>query len=203
MTEETTSQTAAAEPDTAGEPVTSEAPPAAIPPDVITPPPPSELDLAKSRLAELEQKENHLPDVRHEDEGGRVISADQVVEARKKLEAAKAVADLATKDYARAIDRYFAENPSFIFSARSRCKCGAPIAYQEGAALDGAWKCWSVMEAERKNETLDGVHDEFPFAFYSVISESSPRADGASTRPPHLPKWQPHPWHDAVFKKKE
>lgn len=77
-----------------------------------------------------------------------------------------------------------------VYSAYSRCPCGAGLAYdpcfedKDGVfvgPLSGYWDCSAI---------LLGVADpsvqhtgKFPFAFYEIKSEKQASASGASTRP--------------------
>jgi hypothetical protein len=71
-----------------------------------------------------------------------------------------------------------------LYSAGSRCRCGAGLAYFEGTHAD-AWEC---------SKTLLGgfapspAHDEFPFSMYEIKSEGQPSANGRTTRPSGIPK---------------
>lgn len=68
--------------------------------------------------------------------------------------------------------------PTLVYSARTRCLCGAGLAYPEGDTM--VWSCSRVLL-----EGDDGLMHDVPFAggFMSVISEQDPRARGDTTRP--------------------
>lgn len=70
-----------------------------------------------------------------------------------------------------------------IYSAHSRCKCGAGLAYLNTAGPLGSWECSAAL----KGESAPGAaHSEpLPFTFYEVKSETQPDAiaAGATTRP--------------------
>ena len=101
---------------------------------------------------------------------------------------------------------------ALLFTADSRCRCGAGLAYpKEG--VDGkrptSWYCaaWLLGEVELEREATpeegakncprnwikcwagaawgtDGmVHDSYPFTFYDLKSENQPSAQGRTTRP--------------------
>ena len=81
-----------------------------------------------------------------------------------------------------------------VFSAHSRCPCGAGLAYdpaaedEPGSPFYGptAWDCSAIMlgTAAPKGEPGAVKHtDKLPFAFYEIKSENQPSAGGATMRP--------------------
>lgn len=76
-----------------------------------------------------------------------------------------------------------------LFSAYSRCACGAGLAYPEGIGMHGAWYCSDILLGRATAAGQEGAktHDDgFPFAFYEIKSENQPSANGATTRPKDL-----------------
>ncbi len=68
-----------------------------------------------------------------------------------------------------------------LYSATSRCKCGAGLAYPDNtddALRIGAWVCADALKG------ASGEHESFPFAFYKIREETSiNNRAGATTRP--------------------
>jgi hypothetical protein len=72
------------------------------------------------------------------------------------------------------------------YAAYARCPCGAGLAYAPG---DDCWDCSSILlrEAAPSGTPLSVTHiDRYPFRFWSIMSEHSVRAEGATTRPTKL-----------------
>lgn len=68
-----------------------------------------------------------------------------------------------------------------VYAAEACCVCGAGLAYPHGVGLHGSWECSAILTGAAAAGT---THDEGkPFAFWSVLSEDSMRAGGATTRP--------------------
>ena len=71
---------------------------------------------------------------------------------------------------------------NLVYAARTRCPCGAGMAYPRGAdPFKGYWDCSAILLG-----TADvGVKHEakLPFIFYEIKSEGQPSANGATTRP--------------------
>lgn len=71
-----------------------------------------------------------------------------------------------------------------LYSAESRCVCGAGLAYplnHEEAWQLRAWVCSSVLAGEVVDEKQ---HDAFPWAFYKIREETSiNNRPGTTTRP--------------------
>ena len=68
------------------------------------------------------------------------------------------------------------------YSERSRCPCGAGLAYPVGIGMTGSWDCAAILTgtAAKRGEPGAMTHDApLPFAFYEIRSESR---DG-TTRP--------------------
>lgn len=66
------------------------------------------------------------------------------------------------------------------YSAHARCEhtdCGAGLAYPLMAPPSGRWDCARYLLGNGPE------HTSYPFAFYSIKSETQPSADGATTRP--------------------
>lgn len=74
-----------------------------------------------------------------------------------------------------------------VFSARERCDCGAGLAYDRRAGHP-VWDCSAILLGDALMVAGErGVADHrIPCSFFEVLSERSPAADGASTRPPAL-----------------
>jgi hypothetical protein len=69
------------------------------------------------------------------------------------------------------------------YAARSRCSgCKAGLAYPLGIGIQGAWYCSDWLTG-RNDARTTGKHDQFPFTFYEIKSETQPSAHGATTRP--------------------
>lgn len=72
-----------------------------------------------------------------------------------------------------------------VFSAWSRCPCGAGLAYLPGSGKrwPRSWDCSAFMlgDAIPAGEPGAMMHDSYPFAFWEIKSE---RYRGVSTRPP-------------------
>lgn len=97
-----------------------------------------------------------------------------------------------------------------MYAARSRCRCGAGLAYLDGVDLDHpmgrSWYCSEALfgllngkeyETVKSGEMFKpgvarGKHDSiehdgaYPFAFYEIKSEIQPSQGGATTRPKGL-----------------
>lgn len=78
-----------------------------------------------------------------------------------------------------------------VYSATSRCPCGAGLAYPKNAGVgtpsEQAWDCADILTGRAIPKGGPGwkTHtDRLPFAFYEVKSEDQPSARGATTRPP-------------------
>lgn len=73
------------------------------------------------------------------------------------------------------------EASELVFSAFTRCHCGAGLAYPVNIGIGGYWDCSAIlMNVADKEKTHTG---QLPFAFYSIKSEGQPSAGGATTRP--------------------
>ena len=73
-----------------------------------------------------------------------------------------------------------------IYSAHSRCECGAGMAYPKGVGIRGSWVCGDILlgRALPASNPDSKVHSgSLPFAFYEIKSEQQPSANGATTRP--------------------
>ena len=68
-----------------------------------------------------------------------------------------------------------------LFSAYSRCECGAGLAYPKNI-MDPMhyWQCADVLMGELE---FSDKHSLLPFTMFEVLSESQPSAEGATTRP--------------------
>lgn len=71
-----------------------------------------------------------------------------------------------------------------VFSARERCECGAGLAY-ERRANPLVWDCSAILLGDALLEAGErGVaHHRPPCGYFDVVSERSPIARGATTRP--------------------
>ena len=79
------------------------------------------------------------------------------------------------------------------FAAIARCSCGAGLAYPNDTDEAMRLRAWACSRALLGGVPLpadaelihveDAGHDVKPFAFWEVLSERSPRACGATTRP--------------------
>lgn len=84
-------------------------------------------------------------------------------------------------------DKFTAEE--LIFSASSRCPCGAGLAYPKGSGPKGFWDCADLLMDNfiKKGEPGSKEHtDRLPFMFYEIKSEGQPSANGTTTRPKEL-----------------
>lgn len=93
-----------------------------------------------------------------------------------------------------------------IFAARSRCPCGAGLAYDPAGAsggypdeskgekndsvfvggFGGYWDCSAILLGTAIPNGQPGAvkHEgQLPFSFYEIKSENQPSANGATTRP--------------------
>lgn len=82
---------------------------------------------------------------------------------------------------------YSFNDTQLVYTATSRCKCGAGLAYprdqREAMKLRG-WACSKVLRGETGPEDK-GQHEIFDWAFFKIREESSINNQGAhSTRPP-------------------
>jgi hypothetical protein len=76
-----------------------------------------------------------------------------------------------------------------VFAARDRCNCGAGMAYDPVgpgvgpfvSPLNGYWQC-SAQILGTADESIAHTPN-LPFAFYEILSENQPSANGATTRP--------------------
>lgn len=76
--------------------------------------------------------------------------------------------------------QFFFKDEDLIYSAGARCsKCNSGLAYPKDCGMNHQWTCSSVL----KGIGTDTGHEAFPFAFYSIKSESQPSAGGQTTRP--------------------
>lgn len=70
------------------------------------------------------------------------------------------------------------------FSATSRCKCGAGLAYPDDIGIWGAWHCSAILMGIAKLGESDLKHTEpLIFQAYEIKSEDQPSANGQTTRP--------------------
>ncbi len=71
-----------------------------------------------------------------------------------------------------------------IFSATSRCVCGAGRAYPKNIGLRGSWDCSDILLGRAPIGEGGKQHDApLPFMFYEIKSETQPSANGLTTRP--------------------
>lgn len=76
-----------------------------------------------------------------------------------------------------------------VYAAYARCPCGAGMAYDphgESGKVSGYWDCSAILLGEAIETGQPGavMHEaRLPFAFYKVLSERQPSANGATTRP--------------------
>ena len=68
-----------------------------------------------------------------------------------------------------------------LFSAYSRCQCGAGLAYPKNI-MDPLhyWQCADMLMGEAI--IPEGHSSMLPFTMYEILSESQPSAEGATTR---------------------
>lgn len=80
---------------------------------------------------------------------------------------------------------------ALTYSASTRCRCGAGLAYPADRAQRSreSWVCSRVL----LDNAPQAEHDSFPFAFYELKSEHTVSAYGATTRPPEAPRAAPRP----------
>lgn len=93
--------------------------------------------------------------------------------------AAKDEAQAVINDYHREARRNFEqrmiENPIFTddelrYSARSLCICGHGLAYPKTCGPGHYWECSAILKGIADKEVEHS--EQFPFAFYSIKSES-------------------------------
>lgn len=73
-----------------------------------------------------------------------------------------------------------------VYAATSRCLCGAGLAYPRNTGPNGNWDCSSILLGTAIPSGQGGTvrhSDQFPFAFYEILSEDQPTARGETTRP--------------------
>jgi hypothetical protein len=73
-----------------------------------------------------------------------------------------------------------------VYAAVTRCRCGSGLAYPKEIGVHGGWYCSDILtgRATKKDNWQEVEHDDrFPFLFYSILSETQPRAMGSTTRP--------------------
>lgn len=79
-----------------------------------------------------------------------------------------------------------------LYSATTRCKCGAGLAYFEqqertpaGQGLEKSWVCAKALlgVAADPNWKDEVKHDVYPWMMYEIKSERQPSANGRTTRP--------------------
>lgn len=77
-----------------------------------------------------------------------------------------------------------------VYSAWSRCPCGAGLAYDPcfedensvfKGPLSGCWDCSAILLGIADKGVTHTA--QLPFAFYEISSEGQPSANGATTRP--------------------
>lgn len=71
------------------------------------------------------------------------------------------------------------------YAAYKRCPCGAGLAYVP-SSKDQSWDCSDILlgRAATKGQPGSKTHTgKLPFAFYEIVSEEQPSAQGATTRP--------------------
>lgn len=82
---------------------------------------------------------------------------------------------------------------NLVYSATSRCPCGAGLAYEVGGDgrpvghQSGAWDCAAILlgVAIEIGELGSVQHvGKMPFVFYDIKEETQPSANGRTTRPP-------------------
>jgi len=71
-----------------------------------------------------------------------------------------------------------------IYSATSRCRCGAGKAHPRETNPLGNWECSDLLtgRAELDPDRLDQHTGAMPYTFYEVLSEDNPSAMGKNTR---------------------
>lgn len=73
-----------------------------------------------------------------------------------------------------------------VFSAYSRCPCGAGLCYAIGCGGFSSWHCSDILLGRAVPSGQEGSknHTEpLPFTFYEIKSERQPSVNGATTRP--------------------
>lgn len=78
------------------------------------------------------------------------------------------------------------KDSELIYAATARCPCGAGLAYATGIGPHGFWDCSDILtgRAAATGQPESKPHcARYPFAFWSITSESQPSAHGATTRP--------------------
>ena len=92
---------------------------------------------------------------------------------------------LAVYDGHYGIDEKQHTDDELIYAATSRCQCGAGLAYVKGCGAFGDWECSAILTGRA---TIGSTHDQpRPFAFWKVLGEEQPSAQGQTTRPRPTP----------------
>ena len=82
-----------------------------------------------------------------------------------------------------------------VWAAHSRCPCGAGLAYDPLASLEGSvfngplagyWDCSAIILGVQDNAVKHTA--KLPFSFWSIKSAGQPSAQGATTKPAERPK---------------
>ena len=83
-------------------------------------------------------------------------------------------------------DKFIDKEKRLIFAAYKRCACGAGLAYDPCAwPAVGEWDCSDILLGRAIPSGQPGAktHDDtYPFSFWEIMPEESPRAGGATTR---------------------
>jgi hypothetical protein len=82
--------------------------------------------------------------------------------------------------------KYRFQDTDLVYSATTRCRCGEGLAYPKGIGPNGSWFCAGILTGRALDvpNFKEVEHDSgYPFTFYSIISETQPRANGHTTRP--------------------
>lgn len=71
-----------------------------------------------------------------------------------------------------------------VYSAYSRCPCGAGLAYKRNAKPNSdewAWDCSAILKGVANDKITHTAI--LPFVFWEIKSELQPSVNGATTRP--------------------
>ena len=73
-----------------------------------------------------------------------------------------------------------------VYSATSRCYCGAGLAFPKSCSSKHYWDCADILTGRAIPSGQDGskTHtDKLPFMFWKIKSERQPSSQGLTTRP--------------------
>lgn len=80
----------------------------------------------------------------------------------------------------RATHKFDFTDNEIIYSANSRCLCGAGLAYPKGIGPTGFWDCSDILTGRMLDKPATQHKDRLPFMFWKIKEEHEKRG---STRP--------------------